>query len=133
MASPPPTVNNKIPAHLSPEDDILEVIDGHIQGGVKGFYEKYFSSKSWSSACRGDCASGGPQWSLDGLSRASVAHGFLKGQGKQCTCLPQPLRKPVLSRDVLKSSLSNGFSYYERPTPFLSATFHHSFSYSSAL
>jgi hypothetical protein len=43
-----------------PEDNILEVIDGHIHSGVKGFYEKYFCSKSWSLAAEKTIRAAGP-------------------------------------------------------------------------
>jgi hypothetical protein len=118
MASP---VNATIPAYLSPdddpEDDILEVIDGHIHSGVKVFYEKYFCSKSRSLAAKKTIRVAGPK--LHEYSALQTCNGllawlfafqtaFLSRQSNQYTCLPNPLHKPVLSPEVLVLSSING-------------------------
>jgi hypothetical protein len=76
MASP---VNATIPAYLSPdddpEDDILEVFDGHIHSGVKGFYEKYFCSKSRSLAAKKTIRAAGPK--LHEYSALQTCNGLL--------------------------------------------------------
>lgn len=130
MSPQPLSVNDKAAVHPYHEsipstrsfeqegnyENIVDDIDWHIQCSVKGFYEKYFATASWSSAAEQVVQAVYPEV-LD-LQELQPHIGFLewlwrfqsiffKGQRAHYTCLEKSFSKPVLSHNVLMMSRIN--------------------------
>lgn len=129
MSPQPPSANDKDAVHPYPEsvrstqlyeqednyESIVDDIDCHIQCNVKGFYEKYFETASWSSAAEHIVQAVHPEFLnhqqlqsrigfLEWLWRFQST--FLKGQRARYT-FEKPFSKPESSYNTLVMSWIN--------------------------